>query len=84
VPYEIILKPPAQKDLDRIPDKEVVRISQRIENLASNPRPMGVQKLTETEGYRIRAGRYRILYEIDDKKSVVSVYRIKHRKEAYK
>lgn len=84
MPYEIILKPPAQKDLDRLPDREVLRIFQRIETLSTNPRPIGVQKLTGAEGYRIRSGRYRMLYEIDDDKRVVSIYRIKHRKDVYR
>ena len=34
--------------------------------------------------WRIRMGDYRILYEIDDAKNIVKVYRIAHRKEAYR
>ncbi|MHB8930548.1 MAG: type II toxin-antitoxin system RelE family toxin [Melioribacteraceae bacterium] len=48
------------------------------------PRPIGVQKLTDQEGYRIRSGYYRVLFEIDDKQKIVHIYRIKHRKEVYK
>lgn len=81
--YEIIIKPSAQKDLDNLPDKEVLRVSKKIENLSVNPRPVGVQKLTDYEGYRIRIGRYRVLFEIDDLYYKVFIYRIKHRKEVY-
>jgi mRNA interferase RelE/StbE len=42
-----------------------------------NPRPHGSKKLTEKEGYRIRAGDYRILYTIDDETKTVVIYRIK-------
>ncbi|MCL4509816.1 MAG: type II toxin-antitoxin system RelE/ParE family toxin [Bacteroidetes bacterium] len=82
--YEIIVKPSAQKDLDSLPDKEVLHISSRIQNLSEEPRPIGVQKLTGTDGYRIRAGNYRILYEISDKGKEILIYRIKHRKDVYK
>ncbi|MCL5268920.1 MAG: type II toxin-antitoxin system RelE/ParE family toxin [Bacteroidetes bacterium] len=66
-----------------MPDKEVLRISNRIQTLCDNPRPIGVQKLTDAEGYRIRVGNYRVLYEIDDKAKIIFVYRVKHRSEAY-
>lgn len=82
--YKISLKPSAVKDLDAIPEKEVKSILHRILQLQENPRPIGIQKLTNEEGYRIRAGSYRILFEINDKTKSVLVYRIKHRKDAYK
>jgi mRNA interferase RelE/StbE len=84
VAYEIIIKPTAQKDLDKLPDKEVVKIARRLTQLQENPRPIGIQKLTDQEGYRIRIGDYRILYEIEDKEKKVFIYRIKPRKEAYR
>ena len=53
--------------------------------LADNPRPPGCKKLKDSEGnWRIRAGAYRILYEINDARSLVTVLRIRHRKEAYR
>jgi len=45
---------------------------------------MGVQKLHDKEGYRIRSGNYRILFEIDDQVKSVFIYRIKHRREVYR
>ena len=82
--YEVIIKPAAQKDLDPLPGTEVERILFRIENLSLNPRPFGVQKLNNEEGYRIRSGNYRVLFEIDEKRKIVSVYKIKHRKDVYR
>ena len=82
--YKLIIKPSAQKDLDRFSNKELVRIAKRITLLEDNPRPVGLQKLTDKEGYRIRSGKYRILYVIDDKAKRIFIYRIKHRKDAYK
>lgn len=82
--YKIILKPSAQKDLDKLPDKELIRIASRLEQLRINPRPIGVQKLSDEEGYRLRSGNYRILFIINDKIKNIFIFRIKHRKDAYK
>lgn len=82
--YKIILKPSAQRDLDSLHERDVEKIFRRIVHLSTDPRPFGVQKLTNTEAYRIRSGLYRVLYEIDDKQKKVFIYRIKHRKEAYR
>lgn len=82
--YKILLQPSAIKDLDKLPYKDAEKISYRILQLKENPRPVGVQKLNNEEGYRIRSGHYRILYEIDDRLKIVHIYRIKHRNEAYK
>ena len=82
--YRIIIKPAAQRDLDSLPVREVKRVAERIEVLADNPRPFGVQKLSGEESYRIRSGNYRILFEINDKGKLLLVYRIKHRKDVYR
>ena len=82
--YQINLKPSAQKDLDRLPSEEIKRIAIRLKQLSINSRPVGIQKLSKDEGYRIRTGKYRILFLIDDEKKIINVYRIKHRKDAYK
>jgi mRNA interferase RelE/StbE len=52
--------------------------------LENEPRPTGCINLKDKNGYRIRIGNYRILYEIDDLGKVVSVFKIAHRKEAYR
>ena len=82
--YKILLQPSAIKDLDKLPNKEAEKISFRIFQLQDNPRPVGIQKLNNEEGYRIRSGNYRVLYEVNDKLKIVYIYRIKHRKEVYK
>jgi len=84
VTYKIIIKPSAQKDLDKLQNKELKRIVARLEQLRINPRPIGVQKLSDEEGYRLRSGNYRILFVINDKIKNIFIYRIKHRKDAYR
>lgn len=60
------------------------RVAERIEDLAANPRLHGAEKLSGAEGYRLRVGDYRVLYTINDAAQVVTIYRVKHRREAYR
>lgn len=75
--YKVVIERKAEKEAEKIPIKYRSAIDRAILSLASNPRPYGSKKLTEKEGYRIRAGNYRILYTIDDAAKVVVIYRIK-------
>lgn len=60
------------------------RILDRIEALAAEPRPTGMQKLTELNAYRIRVRDHRIVYEIDDAARTVTITRVRHRREVYR
>ena len=82
--YKIIIRPSASNDLDILPDKEAEKILSHIYKLQEEPRPVGIQKLTNEEGYRIRSGNYRILFTIEEKSKTVFIYRIKHRKNVYR
>jgi len=80
--YKAVIERKAEKEAEKIPIKYRSAIDKVILSLASNPRPYGSKKLTAKEGYRIRAGNYRILYSIDDEIKTVVVYRIKSRGES--
>lgn len=82
--YNLGLSNKILKILDELDDTLYVRISNKINGLANNPRPNGSIKLTNFEGYRIRVGNYRILYKIDELNKEVTVYHISHRNEVYK
>jgi mRNA interferase RelE/StbE len=83
--YKLFIKRSAAKELEAIAGrKDRERITQRIQSLADNPRPVGVEKLSGTEKYRIRQGDFRILYEIQDDVLIVFVVRIGDRKEVYR
>ncbi|NQE04246.1 hypothetical protein C5S32_00110 [ANME-1 cluster archaeon GoMg1] len=82
--YKVRIKKSANKDLDALDDKMYIRIDRNIQRLRNDPFPRGVKKLTGEENrYRIRVGKYRILYEIDQKDKTIVIYRIKLRKTAY-
>ena len=82
--YKLVFKKSISKDLRPIPNEDVVRILQRIETLQENPRPVGCEKLSGQERYRLRQGVYRILYEVTDQLLIVTVVKIGHRKHVYK
>ncbi len=83
--YEIIIKPAAEKNLDKIPRSARRRIADALEELRNGPRPSGVVKLAGAENlWRIRIGDYRVVYEIDDARAIVSVLRVAHRKDVYR
>ena len=82
--YKLFFKKSVQKDLDTIPKKDLRRILKRIEGLAEDPRPAGCEKLTGRERYRLRQGRYRILYSIRDDELTVWVVKVGYRKDIYR
>ena len=83
--YDVQIMHRAQKDLDTLSGKLLSRLEQTILTLYNEPRPRDTKKLSGTESkWRIRVGEYRILYEIDDSRKLVRIYRIAHRREAYR
>ncbi|MFH0759468.1 MAG: type II toxin-antitoxin system RelE/ParE family toxin [Bacteroidota bacterium] len=82
--YRIYIKPTAVKELKKIPKRDVSKIIDKIRSLSSNPRPPGFEKLSTDEKYRIRQGRYRIVYSVEDGKLVILVIKIGHRKDVYR
>jgi mRNA interferase RelE/StbE len=60
--HDLRLKRSVTKDLRAIPKADVARLLARIRALASDPRPVGCEKLSAQDRYRIRLGRFRIVY----------------------
>ena len=83
--YRILIKPSAVKDIEAISlKKDRRRIVERIRKLEENPRPPGCEKLSGQDKYRLRQGRYRIVYSIEDQDLVVYVVKVGHRKDVYR
>ena len=82
--YRLFIKPSAVKEIEDLPKKAVRRrIIERIAALATDPRPHGCEKLSGQERYRIRQGRYRFIYSVDDRSREIVVFKIGHRKDVY-
>ena len=83
--YSLRIKPSAARDLETLGTKaDRRRVVDRIERLADDPRPRGCVKLTGADLFRVRQGRYRIVYEIRDAELVVLVIRVADRRDAYR
>jgi mRNA interferase RelE/StbE len=82
--YRLTFRKSVAKDLRSILPNDLSRILKRIEALADDPRPMGIEKLSGQERYRVRQGVYRIVYEIQDEELVIIVVKVGHRREVYR
>lgn len=82
--YTLLAKPTVEKDLRSLPHEDFVVLNEKIKSLAEQPRQQKTEKLKGVEGYRLRVGRYRILYDIDDRTKTVTIHRVQHRKEIYR
>lgn len=83
--YRVELKPSARKDLDRLTGDAWERIKEKLLALRDDPRPPGCTKLAGNEGaWRVRVGDWRVIYDIDDASRVVTVLRVKHRRDGYR
>jgi mRNA interferase RelE/StbE len=74
----------AQREVADLPTESYERIRDRIRQLANNPRPSDCHKLTGRDGWRIRVGDYRVIYEINDKDQSVVVLHVGHRRDVYR
>lgn len=81
--YELLILRRAQKELSVLPKADYERVRDAIAALAENPRPSGCKKLVGREGWRIRSGDYRTIYEIDDTQKKVTVLHIGNRRDVY-
>ena len=82
--YRIEIDRRALRSLKRLPNDVRKRLVAAIDELAGEPRPDGVTKLTGREEWRIRTGDYRVIYTIDDSRRTVTVWKAGHRKDVYR
>ncbi|HUF33956.1 MAG TPA: type II toxin-antitoxin system RelE/ParE family toxin [Acidimicrobiales bacterium] len=83
--YEVHIARRAVKSLARLPRREQQRIRAAIDLLADEPRPPGCVALKgEERAYRVRVGDYRIIYEVHDRRLVVLVVSVGHRRDVYR
>jgi len=83
VAYAVFLKPAALRDLRKLPEDIRRRVAVRIDALAGDPRPAGIERLQgEADLYRVRLRDYRIVYQVESKALVVLVVRVGHRRES--
>ena len=83
--YRVEIARSAEKQLRKIPRQDQKRLGRAMLALADEPFPTGTRKLTGYDDvYRVRVGRYRILYSVSNARLIVLVLKIGHRKEVYR
>ena len=82
--YRLEFTAGATRQFRKLPKHIQTRLAPYISALANSPRPAGAKKLKGTEGYRIRVGDYRVLYEIQDNAARILIVSVGHRREVYR
>jgi mRNA interferase RelE/StbE len=82
--YSLFILPRAQKELAQLNAGAFARVRDAIRELANDPRPPGCLKLTGRDGWRLRVGEFRVLYEIDGEHRLVTVLNVGHRRDVYR
>ena len=81
--YELFILKRAQQELAHLPKDDYQRVKETIRSLRENPRPRAAKKLRGREGWRIRVGNFRVIYELDTEKKLILVLHIGHRRNVY-
>jgi mRNA interferase RelE/StbE len=84
--YEVTLETKAKRQLIKLPDADLRRVIEALDDLTDNPRPLGVKKLKgkHTGMYRIRIGDIRILYVVNDKTRTAQIWELGKRSNVYR
>jgi mRNA interferase RelE/StbE len=84
--YEVLVKPAVLRQTKKLDLPIQIAVQEAIDSLVDDPRPEGCTKLKGAENlYRIRVAKnYRIIYKIQDKKLIVIVVKVGHRREVYR
>lgn len=82
--YRLEIRKRAETDIEWLPEAVARRVISTIGRLPDDPRPPGGKKLIPAGAYRLRLGDYRIVYEVDDASKLVTITRVRHRREVYR
>lgn len=82
--YALFILRRAQKELGQIAESQQSAIIRAIQKMTDEPRPSGCIKLTGRDGWRMRVGNFRVIYEIDDNTREVVILHIGHRRDIYR
>ena len=82
--YRVLTPKSVYKQINKLPFSVSDSVISKLQALQENPRPAGSLKMHGSEGWRIRLGDYRLIYDIDDRQKLVVVRRVGHRREIYR
>ncbi|MEK6590916.1 MAG: type II toxin-antitoxin system RelE/ParE family toxin [Nitrospinota bacterium] len=83
--HKIEFKKSVKKELENVPDTDFIKVDSAIHSLKKNPYPFPQSKKLEDEDkFRLRVGDYRIIYTVDNHDKVITIHRVRHRKDVYR
>jgi len=84
--YKIVYVSTAEKELNKLPENDFLKISRAINSLSHDPFPHGHIKLEGAKGnlYRIRKGDFRVIYSVQKNIITVTILKVGHRKDVYR
>jgi mRNA interferase RelE/StbE len=84
--YKIIFTKDAQKTLLRLPSNTAILVRQKLEQLAEDPfaSNLNAKKLQNRQGYRLRIGDWRVIYELQNDELTILIMKIAPRGEVYR
>jgi mRNA interferase RelE/StbE len=83
--YRIEWKSSAVKELRNLPGHVIAEVLTRVADLANDPFPSGVKKLSGSEHtYRIRFSSYRVIYTVAKDQLLLQIVKVGHRQGVYK
>ena len=83
--YRLEIKKSAKKELDSLPNQIFQKIDKTIFSLKNNPYPYPQPiKLKGEYKRRLRIGDYRVVYTVDEQQKIVTIFRVRHRKNVYR
>jgi mRNA interferase RelE/StbE len=83
--YKVEISATAERQIRKLPRADQIRVIRVIQALATDPRPPRCRKLSGyDEVFRVRIGRYRALYAIEDRQLVIIVLKVGDRKDVYR
>ena len=82
--YEVEFVKSAQKELNKLSPQTSLRLAKAIYKLSEDPRKGNVRPMMGTKSWRLRVGDYRVVYDIFDKKLIILIIHVRHRKEVYR
>jgi len=83
--YAIRIKTSALRELGKLRREDQVRVRDRIEALAGEPRPHGARSFRGIpDAYRVRIGSLRVVYQVLDAQGLIEVVLVGDRKDVYR
>jgi mRNA interferase RelE/StbE len=85
MPWSVRFLDAARRQYLDLPERIRVQVGRKIESLEEDPFPAGLKRLKHREElYRVRIGDYRVLYSVNRLERIVTIFRIRHRRDAYR